>query len=33
LGYLKGLLTLVIVYYDVSPYFPTGFERVLPSIP
>ena len=33
MGYLKGLLTLVIVYYGVSPYFPTGFEGVLPSIP
>ena len=24
---------MVIVYYGVSPYFPTGFEGVLPSIP
>ena len=31
--YLEGLLTLVIVYYGVSPYFPTGFEGVLPIIP
>ena len=33
MGNLKGLLTLVIVYYGVSSYFPTGFDGVLPSIP